>query len=540
MSPRRKIPTKAELIRLQKLYKTDEKIGERLGGVPAYLVAYWRRKKNLPKHSQPKFSENEIRSLWERFGDDDRCGLELGISKAAFYNWRRRYNIREKPAFLKLEQLELNLPGMQQRGRAPSLFGKQTVSQKILARAAGLDKVNVGELVVVEPDMVVIHQNGADVIRSFKEIGVEYVWNPAKMVVALGPSEDADPYSAADNQSIRDFAKRQSLPNFYDVREGSYHQVALEKGHLHPGQLVLGTNGYSITYGAVSAFSTGIETTEMATVWASGRIWMKVPETIRVDIVGRRSVGVYARDIVLFAIKQLGPHGNDYKALEYYGQTVSHMSISERITLCNLSVEIGVKAAICPFEAVTRRYLTSRSAIGYHPIIADKDAAYTSIFQINIDKLAPQISGPSDMTRIRPVAEVEGLSLQRIIIGTCSNGRFDDLRVAADILKGKQVNPECQLIVVPGSREVYLEALKKGLIRVFVESGAIVSGPGYDCLPCNRDRLLAPGERCLATTNSAFLRRLNCHEAEVYICSPATAAASALNARITNPPPYVR
>ena len=541
MSPRKKIPTKVELIQLQKLYKTDEKIGERLGGVPAYLVAYWRRKKNVPKHSVPKFSESEIRNLWERFGDDDRCGLELGISKAAFYNWRRRYGIREKPAFLKLEQLELALPGLQQRSHAVSLFGKQTVSQKIIARAAGMEKVEVGELVVVEPDAVVVQEDAGEVVRGFKEIGSEYVWNPEKISVSLSRSGDVESAApAADHQLTREFVRRQSIPAFYDVHEGSCLQLVIENGGVVPGQLVVGSSRYAASFGALSTFATSIDTTEMAAVWASGKIWLKVPPTIRVDIAGRRSRGVYTRDVTLYMLKQMGAGRAEYKAIEYYGSAVSHMSISERITLCNASVDLGAKAAACPFEAVTRRYLNSRTNGNYQPVIADKDAVYDEMFQINIDRLKPQIAGPNSAETIRPVTEVDGLSVNQVIVGTGANGRFDDLRVVADILRGKKVHGECRLLVYPSSRSVYIEALKKGLIRMLVESGAVVMDPGSMMFADRLEQMLAPGERCLATTNCALFDRVAEHKAELYLCSPATAAASALNGRITDPTPYVR
>jgi 3-isopropylmalate/(R)-2-methylmalate dehydratase large subunit len=539
MSPKRKIPTKAELIQLQKLYKTDEKIGERLGGVPAYLVAYWRRKKSVPKHSQPKFSENEVRNLWERFGDDDRCGLELGISKAAFYNWRRRYGIREKPAFLKLEQLELNLPGIDHRTQTSTLYGKQTITQKILSRAAGLEKVKVGELIVVEPDMVVVNQNVGDVIRTFKEIGSEYVWNPTKIIVGLihGNGNDSSPM---DNQLAREFIKHQKIDNFFDVQTGAYHQSAFEHGLIHPGQLVLGSDKFTTLYGALSAFATGIDTTEMASVWAGGRLWLKVPSTIRIDISGRRSRGVYAKDIVLAVIRQLGANRADYKAIEYYGQAITNMSISERITLCSMSIEMGAKAAICQFEAITRRYLNNRTTAVYQPIIADKDAVYEEMFQFNIDKLTPQIAGPDGIDIIRPVREIEGLRIHQVVVGTCSNGRFDDIKVLADILKGKKVNPGCRMVLVPSSQKVYLKALKKGLIRVLAEAGVIIYSTGCSPYMEGVQKFLAPGERCLLTSGTSIAYKHKLEGAEVYLCSPATAAASALNGQITNPEPYVR
>ena len=541
MSPRRKIPTKAELIQLQKLYRTDEKIGERLGGVPAYLVAYWRRKKNVPRHSLPKFSESEIRNLWERYGDDDKCGLELGISKAAFYNWRRRYGFREKPAFLKLEQLELNFPGLITSSRATTLYGKQTVSQKILARAAGREKVETGELVVVEPDMVMCHDDTFQVIRLFEKIGVEYVWNPNRIVVSLSCcGSDSSGSLAATHKTIRDFVRRQGIKSFYDIYQGACHQLVLENGGILPGQLGLGTDRHTTSHGALGAFGTGIDVSEMAAAWATGKAWLRVPETLRIDITGRRPPGVYACDITLSIINRLGPTGAEYKAVEYYGSAVSQMSIGERATLSNLSVEMGAKAAICLYESVTRRYLIGRTASDYSAVIADKDAVYEEMFQINVDRLAPQMACPDHPGNIRAVAELEGLAVHQVVIGTVISGRFGDLRVAADILRGKQVHPDCRMLIVPASRSVYLEALKKGLIRVFVEAGAVVTNPGCSLDSGGSQGLLAPGERRLATANWHLRQRVGADNGEVYLCSAATAAASALNAAVTDPSRYGR
>ncbi len=541
MSPRRKIPTKAELIQLQKLYRTDERIGERLGGVPAYLVAYWRRKKNVPRHSLPKFAESEIRNLWERYGDDDKCGLELGISKAAFYSWRRRYGLLEKPAFLKLEQLEFNFPGLKTSSRAASLYGKQTISQKILARAAGREKVQAGELVMVEPDMVMCHDDTSEVIRLFEEIGVEYVWNPNRIVVSLSCCARNSPGNlAATHKTIREFVKRQGIRGFYDIHQGACHQLVLENGGILPGELSLATDRHATSHGALGAFGTGIDVREMAATWATGKVWLRVPETFRIDITGRRPPGVYACDITLSIINRLGPTGAEYRAVEYYGSAVSQMGIGERATLSNLSVEMGAKAAICLYESVTRRYLISRTASDYSAVIADKDAVYEEMFQINIDRLAPQIACPDHPGNIRAVAEIEGLAVHQVVIGTVISGRLGDLRVAADILRGKQVHPDCRMLIVPASRSVYLEALKKGLIRVFVEAGAVVTNPGCSFNFESSRGLLAPGERCLATANWHLRRPVDADCGEVYLCSAATAAASALNAAVTDPTRYGR
>ncbi|MFH1373399.1 MAG: aconitase family protein [bacterium] len=535
------MPTKAELIQLQKLYRTDEKIGERLGGVPAYLVAYWRRKKGVPLHSLPKFSESEVRNLWERYGDDDRCGLELGISKAAFYNWRRRYGLREKPAFLKLEQLELNFPGLKTAGRSTSLYGQRTVVEKIIARTAGLDKVTAGELVMVQPDLVMSHDDTYDIIEMFRQVGVEYVFNPNRIVISLScRGNDGTNKLARSHQVIREFVRRQGIKSFFDIGQGNSHQLVLENGGILPGQLGLGTDRQSTLHGALGAFGTGIEVPEMAALWATGQTWLKVPYTLRIDIAGRRPPRVHACDIALAIIKRLGTGGAEYKAIEYYGPAVSQMNIADRATLSGLSVDLGAKAAICPYEAVTRRYLSGQAVPQYSAVIADKDARYDEMFQINIGRLLPQIAGPEGSGDIRAAAELDGLPVQQVIIGSGNGGRFSDLRATAEILRGKKVHPDCRVMIVPASRSVYLDALKKGLIRVFLEAGVVVANPGYNISSDDARGMLAPGERCLTTADWDCHRPTDDEGREVFLCSAATAAASALNAAVTDPTGYGR
>lgn len=541
MSPRKKIPTKIELQQLQKLYKTDEKIGERLGGVPSYLVAYWRRKKNIPKYSLPKFSENEIRNLWERYGDDEKCGLELSISKAAFYNWRRRYGIREKPAFLKLEQLELNFPGSRPSLHAASLYGKQTAAQKVFARAAGVEKVEVGQTIEVEPDVVVVNGDVARVVGEFRHAGVEYVWNSGKIVLAPDQfTVNGDCADCADGASVREFVKRQGIRALYDLREGGVNQVAVERGHVTPGSLALVTDSEAVSFGALGTLSHRVDADCLAEMWARGTIALTVPATVFAALSGRRGRGVFTRDIALFLIKKLAESGATEATLELAGSVVSQMSISERFTLTGCSAALGATGALCPYDATIRRYLTGRTMSNYKPILPDKDAEYKQMFQISIDQLRPQLAPSADPKDVRPVQECEGVTVSRVVLGYCSNGRFDDLRVAAEILKGNKVHGDCQLFILPASRSVYLEALKKGLIRIFVESGAIVLPPGSEPYVNAVLRGLPEGEKVLSTGGWKSAPETLTARGDYLMCSPATAAASALSASITDPSRFVR
>lgn len=541
MSPRRKIPTKAELLQLQRLYKTDEKIGERLGGVQAYLVAYWRRKKNVPRHSVPKFSEKEIRSLWERFGDDDRCGLELGISKAAFYNWRRRYGIREKPAFLKLEQLELDFPGMSTTPKSASLWSKQTLTQKIMGGLARRDQVEIGETVEVEPDLIVCDGDTHGVIQRFGEHPGELMFSTARIVMGLGQIESVGGRSAAElTRTVRRFAERHRIRECLDHTLGCCHQIIMENGLAQPGRFCVGVTAAMAALGAVNSLGWRVDSDSLAAVLSTGRLAAQVPATIRIDITGRRSRGVYAKDVALSIVQRLSAEDSSGRVIEFHGSSVSQMNISERFTLCGMAPTTGAAGAVCMFDSAARRYLTGRTTAALAPVMADRNAVYEQHYQVNIEQLPPQIAPFGRWEEIKAVAELETLSVNRIIIGSAVNGRFDDLRIAADILKGKKINPDCSLLVFPASRTTYLEALKKGLIRILSEAGAVIMPPGCGSHDLPAWAVLTDGDRCLTTGDGACVGLVVPEKAEVYLCSPATGAASALKAEVTDPSRYIK
>ena len=540
MSPHPKIPTKSELVQLQKLYKTDEKIGERLGGVPAYLVAYWRRKKNVPRHSVPKFSDSEVRSLWERFGDDDRCGLELGISKAAFYNWRRRYGIREKPAFLKLEQLELDFPGLSTTSKSASLWGKQTLSQKILSGLTKHNSVDAGETVDIEPHLLVCDQSADQVIEKFDELPGELMFNSARIIMVLSNINSNGNRSIAElNRMVRQFAERHRIHSCLEQTLGCCHQIMVEQGIALPGMFCLGATNNLSALGAISSLGWQVDLDALAGILAGKPVSLTVPHALRVDITGRRSRGVYAGDVALSIVHRLAEEESGGKVIEYYGPAVSQMTISERFTLCAMASTMGAVSAICPFDSATRRYLTGRTQPVLNPQMADKNAVYEQHYQVNIEQLPPQIAPLGKPGEIKAVSEIETLPVNRIIIGSAINGRFDDLRIAADVLKGKKIKPECSVLIYPASRTTFLEALKKGLIRVLAEAGAVIMPPGCECLDLPDWAMLTEGDRCLTTGLAECVNNTD-GKAEVFQCSPATAAASALNAAITDPSRYVK
>jgi len=523
---------------LQKLYRTDKRIAEVLGnGVNEHLVAYWRRKKGVAKYSFPKFSENEIREVWDRFGDDFHAGMELGISKAAFYNWRRRYKITKKPEALKLEQLSLELHTSDKRRQRMSGAGHLTFVQKLLTQRSGGERLEPGQTLDVEPDMIMVPGGDSRALEFFQKTGMTYVRNPNRVVIPLdgnclnGVSDLAEAHKA-----MREFVRKQQIKNFFDLGEGNPQQVIIEKGLLLPGQISLGGDAASMTLGCMGALALAAEAEEISGLWATGTHKIEVPETIRVNITGRLPRGVYVRDIMHHVIQQLSGSDAAGKAIEYYGTGIDQMSISERITLCHMSSATGAKTAICPFDSTTRRYVNPRARRPFTPILADRNADYAGEYSFEINTMRPVAAGPEKIDIVTPVDELNGVLVRQVFIGGIANGRFDDLKTVAEILKGKRANQEVRLILQPASRAIYLEALKKGLIRVFVEAGAIIVNPGSPLFGGTMP-LLAQDEKGLTTD---FNIDFGAGSGRIYQVSPATAAASALTGRITNPSAYVK
>jgi len=537
MSPRR-IPTKGELLRLQRLYRTDKRIADVLGnGVTEHLVAYWRRKKGIAVYSFPKFSEKEIREIWDRFGDDFHAGMELGISKAAFYNWRRRYKITKKPEALKLEQLSLELNVPDRRRQRQSGTGRQTIVQKLLSQRTEKESVIPGESVEVEPDMVVVPDDADLVLTHFQQAGVTYVWNPNRIIIPLDAALSGNgPGATRAHKELRDFARRQQIRNLFDFGEGCPQQLVIEKGLVLPGHFCLASGSRSTSLGCLGAVMLAVDAESMSRVWATGKIQINVPETIRINITGRPPRGVFVRDVMQQIAAHLGASKVEGKVLEFYGAGVEQMSLSERITLCHLSAVPGARAAICPYDGTTRRYVNPRARRPFAPITADRDAEYTSEYSFDMNTMKPNAMISGRMESVVPVEELDGISIRQVFVGGITSGRFDDLKVVADIFKGKRVHPDVRCIIQPASRAIYLEALKKGLIRVFVEAGSIILNPG-SLLMGARLPLLSADEKGLTTH---FDPSFMVGEGALYQVSPATAAASALTGQITNPAGYVK
>jgi len=411
----------------------------------------------------------------------------------------------------------------------------QTFAEKVLTKASGKD-ARTGEIVIARIDLAMSHENAALVLRSFHDMGATRVWDRDKIVLLFDHRVPANTVKAAESHKlVREFVRHEGLPQFLDLREGVCHQVLPEKGKVLPGKLIVGTDSHTVTYGALGAFSTGIGATEMASVWATGELWLKVPETKRLTIIGPLPDGTSAKDVALRLIGDIGSDGADYQCIEYVGDVIDAFSLAGRMVLSNMSVEMGAKAGICFPDSKTVEFLSKRSSEPWTAVLSDAEAAIGESMQFDFTDLGPQVAKPHAVDNVVAVEEVEGVPLDQVFIGSCTNGRLEDLLAAEKVLRGKKAADGVRLIIAPASREVYIEASESGILASLARSGAVILNPG--CGPClgAHEGLLAAGERCLSTTNRNFRGRMGSPEAEIYLASPATAAASALKGAIADP-----
>jgi len=416
----------------------------------------------------------------------------------------------------------------------------QTFAQKILAQKAGLETVEPGQIVTVRPDKLLTHDNTAAIAKIFREIGVERVARPEISVIVLDHVVPAATEGHARNhQQIRQFVKEQGVTSFYDVGEGICHQVLPEKGHALPGYLIVGSDSHTTTHGAFGAFAAGIGRTEAAAVMATGEIWLMVPESFRITVEGEVPKGVYAKDLILHIIGELGADGADYRAVEFTGPVIKEMSVASRMVLCNMAAEMGAKIGVVESDDKTRAWLKGRTDVDFEKVSADPEAAYERVIEYDVSALLPQVARPHTVDNVAPITEVIGTKVDQALIGTCTNGRLEDLQVAAQVLRGRKIAPMTRLLTLPASREVLSAALAEGIIADLVTAGAVILNPG--CGPClgAHEGVMAPGEVTISTANRNFKGRMGCKEAEIYLASPATVAASALAGEIVDPREFV-
>jgi len=410
----------------------------------------------------------------------------------------------------------------------------KTFAEKVLSRASGKD-ARAGDIVTARIDLAMSHENAALVLKAFHEMGAKSIWSREKVVLLFDHRVPASTVKAAEShRTVREFVRAEKIPMFYDIREGVCHQVLPEKGHILPGMLVVGTDSHTTTYGAFGAFATGIGATEMAAVWATGELWLKVPETMRIVLDGTLPKHSSAKDAVLRVIGDLGADGADYKCVEFIGQGVDALSISGRMVLSNMCVEMGAKAGVCFPDKKTMDFLRPIARSGFDLVRSDQGSEGEELM-FDVSALSPQVARPHSVDNVVAVEEVEGIPIDQAFIGSCTNGRMEDLVAAEGVLGGKKVDDGVRLIVAPASREVYIEASEAGVLASLARSGAVILNPG--CGPClgAHEGLLAPGERCIATTNRNFRGRMGSPQAEVYLASPETVAASALKGEIADP-----
>jgi len=413
------------------------------------------------------------------------------------------------------------------------------ITEKILANASGKKMVQPGEIVDANVDMIMVHDlTGPLAIEAFKKIGTEKVWNNQKVVMILDHQVPAESIKAAElHKTMRQFAKDQKL-RIYDVgRGGICHQVMPEQGHVIPGTVIVGADSHTCTYGAFGAFATGIGSTEAAAVFATGKIWLKVPEAIKINVSGKFSKYITAKDLVLNIIGILGVDGAIYKSVEFTGPTIREMSTAGRMTVCNMAVEMGAKNGIVEPDGTTSKFLQGRvkTMPAFEALKSDKDATYERTVVFNVAELEPQVACPSSVDNVKPVSEVNNVPIEQAFIGSCTNGRIEDLRLAAQVIKDKKVKDGVRALVIPASQEIYMQALTEGLIEIFTAAGAVVCGSA--CGPClgGHIGLLAAEEICVSTSNRNFIGRMGSKKASVYLASPATVAASAVAGKITDP-----
>lgn len=414
----------------------------------------------------------------------------------------------------------------------------RTFARKILARAGGMTEVATGQIVTVRPDHLLMHDNAAAIVgkieRELEQFGLADNRLPVIVLDHVVPA--ANEKTAAAHQRIRSFVGRYELPHFYDVGEGICHQIMMEKGHALPGTIVVGSDSHTCSYGALGAFATGIDRTEAAALLLTGELWLKVPATIRILLRGRLKPPVSAKDLILRIIGDVKADGANYAAVEFDGD-IAGLSMADRFTIANMGVEMGAKIAVFPVDETAVDHLASIGVPpdAYDAVWADADADYATTLAYDLAAVEPVVARPHAVDNVCPVGEVAGTRVHQCLIGTCTNGRLSDLHEAAAILRDKRITPDVRLLVLPASRAVFEAAVADGTVLTLSKAGAVYMTPG--CGPClgAHQGVLAPGEVCLSTANRNFKGRMGCKEAEIFLASPATVAASALRGQITDP-----
>jgi len=413
-----------------------------------------------------------------------------------------------------------------------------TITEKILAKHAGKEKVAPGEIVDVQVDYVMGNEvSGILAIEEFAKIGVDKVFDQKKIIIVPSHTTPAKDIRTAEIlKTLREWCRKMGV-EFVEVgRSGIEHVILPERGLVAPGELIVGGDSHTCTYGALGCFSTGIGSTDLACTMATGKTWLRVPETIKFVYHGKLPKWVEGKDLILFTLGKIGMDGGTYKALEFTGEAIAGLPMHERLTVTNMTIEGGGKNGIMIPDAVTKAYVEQRVKRPYTIYNSDPDAKYAKVFEWDVSKLEPQIAFPYSPDNVHPISDIkENIKIDQVVIGSCTNGRYEDLNEAAQIIKGRTINPETRVVILPGSQEVYLQAVKTGVIEIFAEAGISVSPPTCGACFGGHMGIVASGEVCLSTTNRNFRGRMGHPEARVYLCNPAVAAASAVAGYIVHP-----
>ncbi|HOF02512.1 MAG TPA: 3-isopropylmalate dehydratase large subunit [Atribacterota bacterium] len=414
----------------------------------------------------------------------------------------------------------------------------KTIVEKIIQAHCDKKDIKTGDLIKTKVDLAFANDiTGPLAIEVFKQIGAEHVFDRERVIFVpdhFTPNKDIK--SAEQAKIIKEFSYEQNLTHYFDIgRGGIEHALLPEKGLALPGQLIVGADSHTPTSGALGALAIGVGSTDLGTVLATGEIWLKVPETIKFIYNGQLNKWVGGKDIILYTISRIGVNGANYKVMEFTGQAIKEFSMDNRFTICNMAIEAGGKSGIIEADDITLNYLKGRNNQDFELVNSDTDAQYSKVFEYNVADIEPQVAFPHLPENGRPISEVGEVRIDQAVIGSCTNGHIEDLRIAAQLLKNNKVNPKVRLIIIPATQQIYLEALEEGLLKIFIESGAVVSTP--TCGPCLGGHMgvLTKGERAISTTNRNFVGRMGHPESEVYLSNPAVAAASAITGKISSP-----
>lgn len=412
----------------------------------------------------------------------------------------------------------------------------QTMAEKILARASNSEDLSPGEQVMCDVDVAMSHDGTVAVAEVLKKEGIEEVWDPSSIVTIIDHIAPAHSVDDANNKSyMREFIDEKEIETFYEVGTGISHEVLPEKGHIRPGELVVGIDSHTTTHGALGAAGTGIGTTDMAYVFTTGQTWFRVPETIEFYVEGKFPDQVSAKDLVLYIAGTYGTDVARYRSIEYTGPAIESMSLDERMVLSNMSIDLGGKFGFTPVDEKVTNYVDKRTDEPYEPVQTDDNAAYEKTYTIDVSNLRPQIAEPHKVGNVVDVDGLNDIKLDQVFIGSCTDGKYEDIKRAAKVLEGHKVNSETRLIVTPASREIYTRAANDGLIAIFNEAGAVVTNSTCGACPGRGLGVLGDGEVCLSAMNRNFKGRMGSDDAKIYLSSPQTAAASAIAGQIASP-----